>query len=197
MTVFLFPHHDNFHHAITRKHKVGSLCSIGNLFAALNRTNSAANSRSPFTMIIPARGRRRSCWRWRLTPPLRQHRPAIVGLRCAPVASPCLPGQNTRAVIFKAAPFSDSPKGTPENGFPPSPRAGGRCGTHRTRRPGSLRYNCVLCSIRLPRCHADCDSAPSHSCGQSPRQLAGILHANAAAPHVPRPSDGRGWPEAG
>jgi len=23
---------------------------------------------------------------------------------CAPVASPCLPGQNTRAVIFKAAP---------------------------------------------------------------------------------------------
>jgi len=36
----------------------------------------------PLRMPIPARGRRRSCWRRRLTPPRRQHRPAIMGLRC-------------------------------------------------------------------------------------------------------------------
>ena len=39
------------------------------------------SSRSPFTTIIAARGCRRSCWRRRLTPPLRQHRPAFTGLR--------------------------------------------------------------------------------------------------------------------
>jgi hypothetical protein len=32
-------------------------------------------------MPIPARGRRRSCWRRWLTPPRRQHRPAFTGLR--------------------------------------------------------------------------------------------------------------------
>jgi hypothetical protein len=57
----------------------------------------------------------------------------------------------------------------------------------RTRRPGSLRYNCVLCGPRLRRCHADC-FPPSPAArnrplrGQSARQLAGILHASRPLP---------------
>ncbi len=46
-------------------------------------------------------------------------------------------------------------------GSPPSPRAGGQCGTHRARRPGSLRYNCVLCSIRRLPCHPDSSGVPA------------------------------------
>ena len=44
--------------------------------------------------------------------------------------------------------------------------------------------NVALCAITPLHCHADCYSAPSRSCGQSARQLAGIPHANAAAPRV-------------
>ena len=44
--------------------------------------------------------------------------------------------------------------------------------------------NVALCAIPPLHWHADCDSAPSRSCGQSSRQLAGIPHANAAAPRV-------------
>ncbi len=46
--------------------------------------------------------------------------------------------------------------------------------------------NVPLCAIPLLHCHADCYSAPSRSCGQSVRQFAGILHANAAATPVMR-----------
>jgi hypothetical protein len=45
-----------------------------------------------------------------------------------------------------------------------------------------MSHNMALCAIPLLHCHADCYSAPSRSCGQSPRQFAGILHANSAAP---------------
>ena len=99
-------------------------------------------------------------------------------LRCEAGCRLCFPGQNTRAVIFKAAPFcrvplARDPRQTGPRRLPRDPPR---------RRPGSLRYNCVLCPIRLLHCHADCYSAPSRSCGQSVRQFAGILHANAAAP---------------
>jgi hypothetical protein len=43
LTVFLFPHRDNFHHATTRKHKVSSRCSIGSQFAALNSDEARSN----------------------------------------------------------------------------------------------------------------------------------------------------------
>ena len=74
----------------------------------------------------------------------------------------------------------------------------------RTRRPGSLRYNCVLCPLRRLRCHADCPALPGGRANpmalQSSRQLAGILHANSAeagqcdahsgrlSPNCPRPT---------
>jgi len=45
---FYIPHHDNFHHATTCKHKVSSLCSTGNLFALLNKDES----RGKFTVSI-------------------------------------------------------------------------------------------------------------------------------------------------
>ena len=45
------------------------------------RTNRAANSRSPLTMIISRARTPTLMRRRRLTPPLRQHRPAFTGLR--------------------------------------------------------------------------------------------------------------------
>ena len=52
-------------------------------------------------MPIPARGRRRSCWRRRLTPPLRQHRPAFTGLR----------------MVSHGWPFADSARDSDVAGF--------------------------------------------------------------------------------
>ena len=49
------------------------------------------HSRSPLTTITAARGCRRSCWRRRLTPPQRQHRAAIAGLRRFLTAALSLP----------------------------------------------------------------------------------------------------------
>jgi len=56
-------------------------------------------------------------------------RPTVLA-SCAPVASPCLPGQNTRAVIFKAAPFcriplARDPRQTGPRRLPRPPRADG------------------------------------------------------------------------
>ena len=59
--------------------------------------------------------------------------------------------------------------------------------TPRSRDPSARNKrsdNVALCAIPPLHCHGDCESAPSRSCGQSPRQLAGIPHANAAAPRV-------------
>jgi len=97
---------------------------------------------------------------------------------CAPVASPCLPGLNTRSIIFKAAPFAVSRcrvtlgKLGPRR-LPARPR---------DRRPGSLKITlpCVTsggCTVTLIA-PAPQPVAPPPVALQSSRQLAGIQHAN-------------------
>jgi hypothetical protein len=78
-------------------------------------------------------------------------------------ASALLPAPATRAVIFKAAPAAVSASGASAAGSPPSPRVPAR-------RPGSLRYNCVLWPERLLPCHGDCfPDSPSGTRLPSPR----------------------------
>ena len=76
---------------------------------------------------------------------------------CAPVASPCLPGLNTRSIIFNAAPFAVSrcrvtlgkpgPRRLPA--LPPRPTA------------RFIEDNTALCYIRRLHCHADCPGCPA------------------------------------
>jgi len=76
-------------------------------------------------------------------------------LRGSVVMQECLPGQNTRAVIFKAAPKTGVRKRSLRFWVPAVSRVPSR------RRPGSLRYNCVLCSIRRLPCHPDSSGVPA------------------------------------
>ena len=139
--------------------------------------------RSPRTPLCRRRVRfLASRWRgeawWQVTQSLRQTRQSERWLRGSVGMKECFPDRTQEQLSFKAAPFcriplARDPRQTGPRRLPRDPPR---------RRPGSLRYNCVLCPIRLLHCHADCYSAPSRSCGQSARQFAGILHANAAAP---------------
>ncbi len=102
---------------------------------------------------------------------------------CAPVASPCLPGLNTRSIIFKAAPFAVSrcrvtlgklgPRRLPA--FP------------RTRRPGSLKITlpCVTsggCTVTVIAA-GEKDPAPA-----APALVASNHRASLTASRMPTPS---------
>ena len=99
MTVFLFPHPDNFHHAKTCKHKVCSRCSTGKLVRAPFLIHCALNKYERANLhgfhsrisIGACADAWRSCWRRRLTPPLRQHRHAFTDSRKSWTACLSLP----------------------------------------------------------------------------------------------------------
>ena len=143
----------------------------GNLVIALARRCQATSPDAP-TKIRELRGSVVMQERLRLT----------VLASCAPVASPCLPGQNTRAVIFNAAPFAVSRcrvtlgKVGPRR-LPRPPRADGP--VHR-----DITASCVQSGgcIVTPIAPASPPVAPPPVALLSVRQLAGILHANSAAP---------------
>ena len=99
-------------------------------------------------------------------------------LMVAVCKDPCLPGLNTRSIIFKAAPFAVSrcrvtlgklgPRRLPA--LPPRPTA------------RFIEDNTALCYIRRLRCHTDSAAVPSGRAIPiallSVRQLVGIRHAN-------------------
>ena len=62
-----------------------------------------------------------------------------------------LPGRGTTHVIFKAAPKTGFRKRTLRFGGPRRLPASARA-----RRPGSLRYNMLLCHLRRLHCHGNC-----------------------------------------
>jgi hypothetical protein len=95
----------------------------------------------------------------------------------APVASPCFPGSNTRAIIFNAARMpSPAPREPSASG--PRRLIANACGL---RRPGSSNITASCVRTRLLHCHGACFPTLALGRGHAPRQIAGILHSNCAA----------------
>ena len=89
-----------------------------------------------------------------------------------------LPGRGTTHVIFKAAPKTGFRKRTLRFGGPRRLPASARA-----RRPGSLRYNMLLCHLRRLHCHGVC--YPDLALVRRPGGQCGTHHASLPASGMP------------